>query len=202
MPRMSIAQYAKHRGVSDQAVYRAIRAKRVTVRLDDDGKRYIDSEAADKEWFANTDSTQARGDAAKAALEKAASEIISREDDTEGATGEGSEEVEGEEGQERLAAATEVRLGLDSARAKKESYQAELARLKYEEQAGLLVNAEAIREEAFKIARTVRDALLALPDRVSAEFAGELNQFRIHQRLTEEIRKALVSLKGPDDGTA
>lgn len=199
---MSVYKYAKHRGVDHQAVRRAIRENRISQRPDGT----IDSEVADKEWYANTDPTLARGDAAKAALEKAADEFLSTEDDSEPEEDEGEEGTEGEEAPTKRIAPEGVekqagiRKSLDQARAIKESYRAELARLEYEEQAGKLVSVESVREEAFKLARSVRDSLLALPDRLAGELAGETNQFKIHQRLNEEIRRALVTLKVEGDG--
>ena len=89
-----------------------------------------------------------------------------------------------------------------ASRAKREAYEAELARLKYEQQAGTLVDAEAVKKEAFKTARTIRDGLLNIPDRVSAELAGIDDSFAVHRRLTEEIRKVLENALGDDDAAA
>lgn len=89
-----------------------------------------------------------------------------------------------------------------ASRAKREAYEAELARLKFEQQAGTLVEAEAVKKEAFKIGRTIRDGLLNIPDRVSAELVGQEDSFVIHRRLLEEIRKVLENALGEDDGNA
>lgn len=89
-----------------------------------------------------------------------------------------------------------------ASRAKRESYEAELARLKFEQQAGTLVEAEAVKKEAFKIARTIRDGMLNIPDRVSAELVGQEDSFVIHRRLLEEIRKVLENALGEDDADA
>lgn len=89
-----------------------------------------------------------------------------------------------------------------ASRAKREAYEAELARLKFEQQAGTLVDAEAVKKEAFKIARTIRDGMLNIPDRVSAELVGQDDSFVIHRRLLEEIRKVLENALGADDGNA
>lgn len=202
MPRMTVIEYADYRGVSDSSVYRAITEGRIT--LQSDGRnRYLDSEVADKEWFENTDPTYTRGESAKRALEEVGDEILASDLEPDQTTASSKEnENDSETDQEEAASQkrfakekNEIRTNINAAKAKRESYQAELARLKYEEQAGVLVNADAVRNEAFKIGRTVRDAMLAVPDRVSAEFSAETNQFKIHQRLTEEIRKALVALK-------
>lgn len=52
--KTSIRGYARHRGVSDKAVRKAIDAGRIT--LDQDGQ--IDVEKADLEWSENTDQTK------------------------------------------------------------------------------------------------------------------------------------------------
>lgn len=80
------------------------------------------------------------------------------------------------------------------ARTAREAYNAQLARLEYEERSGKLVNADEVKAEAFRLARTVRDAMMNIPDRVSAELAGEMDARNIHALLTDEIRKAMESL--------
>lgn len=49
------------------------------------------------------------------------------------------------------------------------------------------------KREAFECARTVRDAMLNLPNRLSAELAAEADPARVFARLDEEIRKALAA---------
>lgn len=73
-------------------------------------------------------------------------------------------------------------------------YKAELARIELEEAQGKLINAEKVGRQAFKVARAVRDAMLNIPDRVSAELAAEKDSFTVHKRLTDEIRMALEGL--------
>ena len=73
-------------------------------------------------------------------------------------------------------------------------YQAELARLKFEEQEGSLVSSDKVKKTAFKIARSVRDAMINIPDRLAAELSGMTDQFLIHKRISEEIREALENL--------
>lgn len=79
-------------------------------------------------------------------------------------------------------------------RARKEAADAELAELKLEREKGRLVDAEEVKKTAFKVARTVRDQMLNIPDRVAAELAAETDAFKINKRLTDEIRKALEHL--------
>jgi hypothetical protein len=51
--------------------------------------------------------------------------------------------------------------------------------------------AEPVKAEALKLARTVREAMLNIPDRIAAEFARLTNAHAIHARLNEEIQVAL-----------
>lgn len=60
MALMSLAGYAKHRGVTHQAVQRAMKAGRIPAILDSEGRRRIDSEVADAAWDALTDGKRAR----------------------------------------------------------------------------------------------------------------------------------------------
>lgn len=73
-------------------------------------------------------------------------------------------------------------------------FQAELSRLKFEEQAGQLLNADEVKSEAFKTLRLVRDGLLSIPDRVASELAAEKDPFSVRKRLDEEIRNVLQNL--------
>jgi hypothetical protein len=45
------------------------------------------------------------------------------------------------------------------------------------------------------VARIVRDSMLNIPDRVAAELAAETDPFKVQQRLSAEIRLALIELK-------
>lgn len=81
----------------------------------------------------------------------------------------------------------------------KEIYAARLAKLKYEEQAGLLIDADQVKKAAFGQARKVRDQLLAIPDRIAPMLVGLETYHEAHSMLTKEIRKVLEGLGGMDD---
>lgn len=72
--------------------------------------------------------------------------------------------------------------------------RAEAIRLANSQRAGRLIDGEAARRDAFECARTVRDALLNIPDRISAELAAEHDAAQVRARLDEELRNALESL--------
>lgn len=81
-------------------------------------------------------------------------------------------------------------------RAVRELYLARLAKIEFEERTGKLISRDEVTVAAFTKARTVRDSLLNIPDRVAAVLAAETDPVRAHQILTHEIRKALRELSG------
>lgn len=168
---LSAKAYAKHRGVSLAAVLKAISEERIKASVRRKGPGYqIDVAQADIEWQQNTDSGQGAPAHAK-----------NRQDQPEPAG-----DAEPEDGEPITYA---------QARAQHERFKARLAQLELEQREGKLVEADAVKRESFRTARLVRDALLNLPDRIAAELANETNQFKVHQRLVSEIRRALEDLK-------
>lgn len=168
MPIVSAAEYAKLRGISKAAVSLAISEGKLPKAAVKVGRGWqIDADLADQEWRENTNPGMG----------------APTHDNAKGHNG-GDTPVDVPMEKQSLAAS----------KAKREQFMAELARLEYEQKAGSLVSAEEVKKEAFKIARIVRDSILNIPDRVAAELAAETNQFRVHKRLTEELRKALEEL--------
>jgi hypothetical protein len=82
----------------------------------------------------------------------------------------------------------------NESRAKREFHMAALAELDHSERSGTLINAEEVRRSAFKLARQTRDGMLNIADRVAADLAAETDAFKVHARLTKEIREALSAL--------
>lgn len=74
-------------------------------------------------------------------------------------------------------------------------YQGKLAQLKYEIEKGNLVNRKEVEIEAFRIARQVRDHLLAIPERVAGELASLSSPSEVRERLYEELIKAMEALE-------
>ena len=77
------------------------------------------------------------------------------------------------------------------ARAVREHYEARLAKIRYEQQIGRLVNRDEVQVAAFNKFRTFRDQVLNIPDRVAAVLAAENDPAKVHEILSTEIRKAL-----------
>jgi phage terminase Nu1 subunit (DNA packaging protein) len=163
--RVSLAEYGRRRGVSAEAVRRAIQSGRLreAVTRDAKGNPKIDPEIANGEWEANTSDN--RGWHAQENAKKTAD------------------------------ADMKVSGSLNQSRAIKEAYLARLAKLEFEERSGKLISADDVKHQAFKVARTVRDSILNLPDRVAAQLAAETDPGAVHLILTEELRKALEELQ-------
>ena len=170
MALLSLRAYAKHRGVSLSAVQKAIRSGRISTTADG----AVDSEQADSEWNEKTRPRQKRSSNVVAPVP----------------TGSFAEAPRAEVG---------VAGGLDyfRARAVRENYLARLAKIEFEERTAKLISRDEVQVAAFTKARAVRDNLLNLPDRLAATLAAESDSDKVHQMLTEEIRKALDDLAGP-----
>ena len=83
---------------------------------------------------------------------------------------------------------------LAAAQLRKETALAELREMEVLRKRGELVEKVKVEAEAFRVGRTVRDALMGLPDRLSGVLASESDQRNTHALLTKEIRQALEAL--------
>lgn len=179
MATVGLREYSRMREVSPEAVRKAIKSGRLAASVTYDAKGWprIDPAVADGEWGNFTHPTHGGARNKKAAPEP---EIQSVTDDEPAAPR-----------QSGNAAQT-----FAQSRAIKEAYLARLAKLDYEEKSGKLISADGVKNDAFKMARIVRDSILNIPDRISAELASEAEPFKIHKLLSDELRKALETLAG------
>ena len=83
---------------------------------------------------------------------------------------------------------------LNVSRERREHYQAELAKLEVDLKRGELVSADSVKKVAFDLAKTVRESLINIPDRVVNQFAAETDPQAIHMALSHEIQSALERL--------
>jgi hypothetical protein len=170
MAKMTQAEYARYRGVSRQAVLKAVRSGRIVL----DKNRRLNPDEADAAWLKNTDPTKPSnsvgGDPSGAVPKRFRSHAES----------------------ERVMA----NAGPDYhvSRAVRETYLAKLIRLEYEQKTGKLIDAEESRRAAFEDNRRVRDLLLAIPDRTAAQLAACSDPNECRRLLTEEIRRACEEL--------
>lgn len=196
---ISIREAARRLGVSDTAVHKAKRDGRVSFVADANGKpRALWPEIRDQ-WQRNSSTLhrthvgptgKSPRRAAYGGNGPAASPLPTRE-----------EALAGDAGEDVPAAAAGPASGasgpsLAQSRAVREAYSARLAKLEYEKAIGKVVEADAVKTQAFKVARSVRDALLNIPDRVASELAAEADPARVHARLSGEIREVLQALAG------
>jgi len=93
-------------------------------------------------------------------------------------------------------------LSFNMAKRATENYRAMSARLEFEERAGLLGPVQDMTDAALECARTARDQVLAIPDRVSEILAAETDPAQVHELLTVELMNALENLAADIDRDA
>ena len=166
---ISQREYARRRGISHVAVGRAVASGRITTI---DGK--IDPAVADREWAENTDQSKPRNSVTGEPRRTKAPDAPSAPMDLSG----------GDEGSGPSVAA-----GYARARAARELYQAQHAKLDLDRERGILVRADEVKVGAFTMARKSRDLLMALPERLSAVLAAESNAAEVQRLLEDEIER-------------
>ncbi len=167
---VSLREYARRRGISHVAVHKAIKAGRISTV---DGK--IDPAQADREWIENTDQSKPRNRVTGKPKQARRAGEPSEPMDLGG-----SEDAQGGNG---------TATGYAKARAARELYQAQLAKLELDRQRGVLIRADEVRVGAFNMARKARDQLIALPERVAAVLAATDDAAEVQRILEEEIER-------------
>ncbi len=164
--KLSIAAYARHRGVSHVAVLKAIKSGRIEKETDGT----IDAVKADAAWSRNTNKAQQR---------PRRNEAVSPAPVVASA--------------EAHLGPPIVNSGPSYAqsRAVKEAYHARLAKLSYEEKSGSLIKIDAVKVSWFNILRVMRDRVLNLPDRLAPVLAAETDPKKVRDLLEEDLRLIL-----------
>jgi len=171
---ISIRAYARHRGVSDAAVRKAIATGRVTPETDGT----IDPERADAEWARNTEAprtgTRTRPVRAAVPPETAHSAPV----------GDGQAVLP-------VGGASLLQARTVNEVVKAQTNKVRLARLK-----GELVDRNQAVAHVFKLARAERDAWLNWPARISAQMAAQLaiDPHSMHIALEAAVREHLQEL--------
>jgi len=182
---LSRRAYARHRGVAENAVRKAITSGRIT--LEPDGT--IDPEKADRDWAARTDPAQQRGahapSAPKPPREPVHDKAVPRAavDAVQKTLRESGDKVEGDVTFLRARTANEV--------IKAQERSVRLAKIK-----GELVDRARAVTTVFGLARRERDAWVQWPARVAALMAADL-QIDPHQMetvLEKHVRRHLAEL--------
>jgi len=92
--------------------------------------------------------------------------------------------------------------GFAKARTVRAHYEALLAKLDFEQRSGELVSADEVKVAAFRLARTFKEHMLRIPDRVAAQVAAEGDERRAHMLLDSAIRAALSEFADSNAPTA
>jgi len=177
---VTFSEFAYIKGCSKGAVTHACKSRIAGAVVEKDGKKWLDRDLALELWRKNT--------------LKNNNALVDEPDD-----------VEPEPAPEPVADERQLRRVINSlpddaipelneSRARREHYQAELAKLQVAQQRGELVPADEVKKSAFQVGRSVREALSNLADRLSHQLAGETDPVVIHQLLSDEHRDALVAL--------
>jgi hypothetical protein len=179
------SEYAKRRGCSEAAVSAARRDRIKAAEVVRDGRVLIDEKLADELWARNT--KRRRG----GNLPK--TPPVSRAELTKPPPLPTDEQL--------LAIVQglpeDAIPSIVESEARKEHYLAERARvqvLKEREQVGSIAD---MKREAFALAKSVREGMLAIVPRISADLAALADPFEIEQRLEAEV---LTALRGLADG--
>ena len=80
---------------------------------------------------------------------------------------------------------------LTESRALREAYNAQLAKLAYEERSGQLIKTEIVKAAWFEVLRVLRDRNLNLPDRMAPILSAETDQNTVRDLLEAELRQIL-----------
>lgn len=173
---VTFSEFAILKGCTRAAVTHACKSRIKAALVEKDGKRWLDRDVALELWNKNTrvqhNSKVSVADPVELPAPKSPKELKAR--------------VE--------ALPDDAIPDLNESRARKEHYQAELAKLQVALQRKELVPAEEVKKTAFSLGRSIREALSNLADRLSHQLAGETDPAVIHQLLSEEHRNALEQL--------
>lgn len=88
--------------------------------------------------------------------------------------------------------------GFAKAKAVRETFQAKLAQLEYEEKSGKLISTEKVRIAQFTQGQLIREAVLNMPDRIAAQLAAELGReisaHIVRTVMDTELRNILIEV--------
>ena len=175
---LSVNEYAQHCGCSSTAVEYAI--NRGFIKRNVAGQ--IDQEQADAEWLAKVDPAKVR-------RRDPAVDVKAGESRKGAWTEKRAESVAASKFAEAQTIANNINFA--ESRATKESWAAKLKELEYEQRKSSLISRSEVEIAAETAGRRLRDALMNLPPRLSAQLAAELDPFEIHRILETELRQVL-----------
>ena len=192
---MSNRAYARHRGVSEAAVRKALKAGRIS--LGADGK--IDPIQADAQWQANSDISKKRGthsdnlstqsDEHSAHLNKYSANAPYASFNASDNKKNNQKNNDNTEAYQRAKTAAEI-------------IKVKIGKLELQILNGDLVDRKVALDQVFASARQERDSWLNWPARISAEWAASLgiDEQRVYQDLMAIVRQQLFLMAGHPHG--
>jgi len=173
---VTFSEFATIKGCAKGTVTAATKNRIADAVVEVDGKRWLDRDLALELWNRNTKATH--------------NAKVSKPDPIEALAPRDARQL-----RQKVAGLPDDEIPeLNESRARREHYQAELAKLEVDLKRKELMPAVDVQKEAFALGRSVREALANLADRLSHQLAGETDPARIHAVLTDEHRAALVEL--------
>jgi hypothetical protein len=180
---ISIRAYARHRGVSDTAVHKAIREGRITREADGS----IDAARADREWARNSGDPVLR-ETAKPVANPAAKPTVKPGTQTPPSREASAEPV--------VPPLTVGGTTLLQARTVHEALRVQLRKVELAEKKEELVDRARAVAHVFKLAREERDAWLNWPNRIAPQLAVhlEVDEHTLHVALDAAVREQMDEL--------
>ena len=176
----SITEYAAHRGLSDRAIRKALEKGQISY-FEYEGRKFIDKDKADREWAKNR--APKYGSVPTDHMQPLFDTEAPKEEPKLVVTAAAEEESKGS-----------AKSSLVNAKAMREEYMAKLARLEFEERAGLLINREVhLKFMEEKNAEVLRN-LKSISVKIQGRLAAETDPFKIGQIIDCEIDRALANL--------
>ncbi len=179
---LSIRAYARHRGVSDAAVRKAIKAGRIAQEADGT----IEAAKADRQWTANTDPAQQRETTKPSKAPQVAAATASKPESP----------VHEPLGMPGGVASNTGGTSLLQAKTVNEVVKAQTNKVRLAKLKGELVERNQAIAHVFKLARAERDAWLNWPARIAARLAAKfgVDAHTVHIELESAIREHLAEL--------
>lgn len=184
-----LREFGRMIGVSGEAVRKAVDSGRIPreamgeIKLSTGKVRPAikNVELAISSWGANTNANHA-GQRGKVRADKAAE----------------PEQREAKESPLAAVAGPASASGFAKAKAVRETFQAKLAQLEFEERSGKLISTEKVRIAQFTQGQLIREAVLNIPDRIAAQLAAELGRevsaHVVRTVMDTELRNILIEV--------
>jgi len=172
---ISIRAYARMRGCSESAVRKAIASKRIKPEVDGS----IDPDRANRDWEQNTFAAATlRPSPAAKPTKPSRPQPRPAMPHVAGVESPSSDPVQ----------------SFLRARAVKETFNAKVAQMEYEERAGRLMQASRAAEYASTFSSIVKDHLMAMPDRLAPALAAVDDEHAAHRILLNDVSAVLKKL--------